>query len=183
MKILLINLCSNSLSELEFVKPLEHILKNHKINFHTKHYTRIKHEDVESSDKIIVCGTALKDTGFLEDLDWFTPINESDKPVLGVGSSSQAITKFFNEKLIGETKIGVFKVTLVKESRLVSKKSFYAYFLTKKIIKPVLLFETLARVEEIACMVKHKRKEIYGCFFHPEVMNQEIILNFALRIN
>jgi GMP synthase-like glutamine amidotransferase len=30
-------------------------------------------------------------------------------------------------------------------------------------------------------MVKHEFGEIYGCLFHPEVMNAEIILNFTLK--
>jgi GMP synthase-like glutamine amidotransferase len=30
-------------------------------------------------------------------------------------------------------------------------------------------------------MVKHEYKEVYGCFFHPEAMNPEIILNFTLE--
>jgi len=183
MRLLLVNLCSDPLSELEFVKPLERRLKRHKIDFRTRHYTKIAYEDVKSSNKVIICGTALKDGDFLKDLSWFTPLDEGDKPILGIGSGSQAIMKFFNEKLIDEMRIGMFKVTLVKENKLTDKKSFYAYFLTKKIVKTAVFFEILARIEEAACMMKHKYKEVYGCFFHPEVMNPEIILNFTLKVN
>jgi len=181
MRLLLVNLCSDPLSELEFVRPLEQNLRRHKIDLCTKHYTKITCEDVKSSNKVIVCGAALKDTEFLKDLSWFASLNKSGKPILGIGSSSQAIMKFFNEELIDEMRIGMFKVTLVKENKLTDRKSFYAYFLTKKIVKTVIFFEILARIEEAACMVKHKHKEIYGCFFHPEVMNPEIILNFILK--
>ena len=181
MRTLLINLCSNPLSELEFVKPVEQILKSHGIIFHTKHYNKVTCKDIKSSDKVIICGTALKDAAFLEDLNWLIQLYEAGKSILGIGSSSQALVKFFNGRLIDRVKIGVFKVKVVKENRLVSKRLFQAYFLTKKVASDAGSLDVLAKAGEKPCMVKHEYKEVYGCFFHPEAMNPEIILNFTLE--
>jgi len=66
--ILLINICKEKLHELEFVKPIENILNKNKIEFQTKHYKKISKDDL-NADKIVICGTSLKDKEYLEDID------------------------------------------------------------------------------------------------------------------
>ena len=68
--ILLINICNEKLHELEFVKPIEDILNKNNIEFKTKHYSKIIKNDLKS-DKIIICGTSLKDNDFLKNLKYF----------------------------------------------------------------------------------------------------------------
>jgi len=180
MRILLISLCSDPLSELEFVKPIEHILKHERINLIVKHYMKISPGDSRLVEKVIICGSALKDNFFLAG-EWFRWLSDFEKPILGVGSGAQVIAKAFGCNLIRKTKIGVFKVRLIKENKLVDKRVFYAYFLTGRAIELAKPLESLAKVGNIDCMVKHESREIYGCLFHPEVMSSEIIMNFILR--
>ena len=69
--ILIINLCKEKLHYYEFVKPIEDILKNKKIGFFTKNYKKISADDLKEAEKIIICGTSLKDNEFLEDINKF----------------------------------------------------------------------------------------------------------------
>ena len=67
--ILIISICKEKLHELEFVKPIEDILKNNNAKFATKHYSKISKADLQRADKIIICGTSLKDNEYLQNLD------------------------------------------------------------------------------------------------------------------
>ncbi|MBS7634913.1 hypothetical protein KEJ34_05405 [Candidatus Bathyarchaeota archaeon] len=180
MRVLLVSLCSDPLSELEFVRPVEQILRRQGINIFTKHYTKVNLEDVDSAEKAIICGSALRDDAFL-DGKTFIWLERLDKPTLGIGSGCQLIIKILGCELFNKTRIGVFKVKLIKKNKLVDKKYFYAYFLTNRAAKITKPLETLAKVGAMECMVKHESREIYGCLFHPEVINSEIIINFALK--
>src|SRR3989344_4621898 len=66
--VLLINVCKEKLHYYEFVKPIEDILGKNNLRFFTRHYKKISKEDLENADKIIICGTSLKDNEFLEDI-------------------------------------------------------------------------------------------------------------------
>jgi GMP synthase (glutamine-hydrolysing) len=182
MRVLLVSLCSDPLSELEFVRPIEQILRHQGISFFTKHYTKVILRDVDSSEKVIICGSALRDNAFLEG-EQFTWLERSDKPTLGIGSGYQLITKILGCDFFDKTKIGVFRVRLTKENKLADRKYFYAYFLTNRAAKITKPLETLAKAGVMECMVKHEFRGIYGCLFHPEVMNPEIIVNFVLKFN
>ncbi|MEM2341217.1 MAG: hypothetical protein QXX94_01000 [Candidatus Bathyarchaeia archaeon] len=181
MKVLLISLCLDPLSELEFIEPIKHILRHHGIDTIIRHYTKFSPEDENLADKVIICGSALKDNAFLSDgsFMWLKKIN---KPVLGVGSGSQAIARTFNCNLVNRIKIGIFRIRLVRENKLIdNKKNFYAFFLTKRAIKLNEPLMALAKTGTTECIFKHKFREVYGCLFHPEVMNPEIITNFISR--
>ncbi|MEM2939156.1 MAG: hypothetical protein QXU95_02635 [Candidatus Bathyarchaeia archaeon] len=180
MRVLLVSLCSDPLSELEFVRPIEQILGRQGIKIFTKHHTKVNLEDVDSAEKAIICGSALKDDAFL-DSKAFIWLEKLDKPTLGIGSGCQLIMKILGCELFNKTRIGVFKVKLIKKNKLVDKKYFYAYFLTNRAAKITKPLETLAKVGAIECMFKHESREMYGCLFHPEVMSPEIIINFALK--
>lgn len=182
MRALLVSLCSDQLSELEFVRPVEQILRRQGTNLFTKHYTKVSLEDVDSVEKVIICGSALRDDAFLE-CEKFMWLERLNKPTLGIGSGYQLITKILGCELFNKTRIGVFKVKLIKKNELAEKKYFYAYFLTNRAAKITEPLEALAKVGGIECMVKHESREIYGCLFHPEAMNSEIIINFALKPN
>jgi len=180
MKVLLVSLCSNPLSDLEFVKPVERILRNISVDPLIKHHSEFRLKDLKSVDKVIICGSALKDKAFLESGS-FKILRESDKPILGIGSGFHLIAKIFGCDLLDKTRIGVFRVRLLNKNILLEKKYFYAYFMTKKAAKIIKPLKILAKMGELECMIKHEYKSIYGCLFHPEVMNTEIILNFTLK--
>src|SRR3989338_3023769 len=90
-KILIINICKEKLHYFEFVKPIEDILKNSNqktknIKFFTKHYTKLNSLDVDKADRIIICGTSLKDNDFAKDenIATFNWIKPHAKPILGI---------------------------------------------------------------------------------------------------
>jgi len=168
--ILIISTCKEKLSELEFVRPIENTVKN----FVTKHYEELSQEDIDSADRIILTGTALKDFDYLEhDFSWLL---KTDKPVLGICAGMQIIAKEFQIPLVTFVTIGPRQVETVAENNL-AKGTFNAYFLHTK--TAVEGFKTLAMTNGKPCMIKHPDKEIYGCIFHPEVMNEDIIRRFV----
>lgn len=170
--ILIISTCKEPLSELEFVRPLEGIVKKAKV----VHYKRLRLSDVKSADKIIISGTALKDFEYL-DHDW-SWLKDCDKPVLGICAGLHVIGKAFELPIISHFEIGVQQVETVNENKL-CEGTFNAYFLHTRHVEGLA---ALATSNGAACIVKHPEKEIYGCIFHPEVMNEKIISNFTKTI-
>ena len=64
--ILIINVCEEKLHYYEFVKPIEDIVVE---DYFVKNYVDISKEDLERADKVIICGTSLKDNCFLKLLE------------------------------------------------------------------------------------------------------------------
>jgi len=176
--ILIISVCSDRLSYFEFVKPVEEILKKARKDSRTRYFLNMNHRDVGQAEKAIICGTALKDFRYLNSIEKFTWIKEVDKPVLGICAGTQILGKLFDCNLAERTKIGRYKVKIVQKNSLTSKEEFYSYFLNSKAMEPNEDFEILGESGNLKCIVKHKRKRLYGCLFHPEVLNPEIITNF-----
>jgi GMP synthase-like glutamine amidotransferase len=177
--ILIINVCYDRLSESEFVKPIENILKNSDAQFLTNHYTSVAQDDLNKAEKIIICGTALRDLNYLKDIEMFSWLKEFRRPVLGICGGLQIIAKISHNDLIEKTRIGRFRVNVTRKNRLTPRKEFYSYFLNSRAVKIRKPLETLAKSRGLECMVKHKDKEVYGCLFHPEVLNPEVIVNFC----
>ncbi len=168
--ILIISTCKEELSEAEFVRPVALLTDSHNV----KHFSRITKEDLKTADKIIITGTALKDFDYLEgDFSW---LKECDKPVLGICAGMQVIAKEYGVPLENNTIIGPQPVEVVEKNRL-AEGTFTAYFLHTK--TGIGNFKVLATSNGKPCMIKHAEKEIYGCIFHPEVMNEDIIRRFV----
>lgn len=167
---LIISTCKEKLSEFEFVKPLQELIPENNV----KHYSKITKKDIDDADKIILTGTALADFEYLHgDFSW---MQNCKKPILGICAGMQVIAKVCNWKLINQKIIGVNVAKIVEKNKLTSY-DFSAYFLHTKGVKGD--FKTLAKVGEYPCMIKHPELEIYGCSFHPEVLNEEIIKKFV----
>ncbi len=166
--ILIISTCSDQLSELEFVKPLEDL-----IGSKAKHYATLTPDDIAKADKIIIAGTALKDFKYLQhDFSW---LKECEKPVLGICAGMQALAQAHGVELEDFTAIGPQPVEVRAENKL-AEGSFSAYFLHTK--TGTGSFKVLATTNNKPCMIKHPEKEQYGCIFHPEVLNTDILTNF-----
>jgi len=168
--ILIISTCKEQLSEHEFIRPIALLIENHNII----HCSSVKPADIKTADKIIIAGTALKDFDYLkEDFSW---LKKCDKPILGICAGMQVIAKEFGVELEDFVAIGPQKVEVTAENKL-AKDSFNAYFLHTK--TGTGDFKVLATSNGKPCIIKHNEKEIYGCIFHPEVMNEEIIRGFT----
>jgi GMP synthase (glutamine-hydrolysing) len=176
--ILIVNVCTDRLSYLEFVKPVEDILKKAETESFTRHFLSLNHRDISQAQKVIICGTALKDFKYLDSTGKFTWINESRKPIFGICAGMQILAKVFNSRIVERTKIGRHKVRIIRKNIVASKDEFYSYFLNSKAVEPSEDFETLGESGNLKCIIKHKHRRFYGCLFHPEVLNPEIITNF-----
>ena len=58
-------------------------------------------------------------------------------------------------------------------------KDFEAYELHNNSLTELFEFEILAESGNSVQAITHKEKDIYGIIFHPEVRNENIILNFV----
>jgi GMP synthase-like glutamine amidotransferase len=176
--ILIVNVCSDKLSYLEFVKPVEDILKKAEAESFTRHFLSLNHRDISRAHGVIICGTALKDFKYLDCTSNFAWINESRQPILGICAGMQILAKLFNGRITERTRIGRYKVKIIRKSSVTSKDEFYSYFLNSKAVEPTEDFETLGKSGNLKCIIRHKRRKLYGCLFHPEVLNPEVITNF-----
>lgn len=176
--ILVVNVCSDKLSYFEFVKPVEDILKKATVDFFTRDFLSVNRRDISRTEKVIICGTALKDFKYLDNIDKFAWINETSMPILGICAGMQILARLFNNDVIEKTRIGRYRVKIIRKNSLSPKDEFYSYFLNSKAVEPNEDFEAIGESGDLQCMVKHKRERFYGCLFHPEVLNPEIITNF-----
>jgi hypothetical protein len=174
--ILLINTCSQKLNENEFVKPIEKLLLENGFDFTTKKYSEIF--DASIYDKTIICGTALKDFEYLKNIKKFSWIKNYDGKILGICSGMQIIASIWRMKLSENVVIGNKEVIVTKTNPLIGGK-FGAYFL---ISKQPILNKNFIKITKDESIIKHKNKKIYGCMFHPEVLNPELIINFCQAV-
>lgn len=169
--ILLISTCKYKLHENEFVLPLFKSLENCQI----KHYSDTI--NFSKYSHIIICGTALKDNEYLENLDKFEWLNKIEIPVLGICSGMQIIAILNGAEIKKKTEIGLIEIKTIKKNKLF-EGDFYAYNLHSNSLINLNKFEILAQSSKTAQVIKHKQKKIFGIMFHPEVRNKNIITNF-----
>lgn len=178
-KVLVVNICKEKLHFYEFVKPIEDILLENKINYFVKHYKDLNNKDLDQASYVIICGTSLFDDYFIEDINKFGWIKEFDKPVLGICGGMQIIGIVFGGKLKKKPEIGFYKENFVKDFLgFFGEKEVYHlhnYYISFSNLKD---FEVFAD-NKISQAIKHKNKNIYGVLFHPEVRNKELIVNFV----
>ncbi len=170
--ILIISTCSDRLNEFEFVQPIVNIVNK---EWKIKHYSKVSKNDISVADKVIICGTSLKDNRFLEDLKLFEWLKNFDKPVLGICAGMQIIGLNFGAKLVLKKEIGMIKVEMKKENILFDN-DFEVYCLHGNSLSNLKQFEILAKSETSVQVIK--KDNIYGILFHPEVRNENIVKNF-----
>lgn len=162
--ILIINICKEIFHELEFVKPIEDILKDNSINFNTKHYLNLTESDIKTADKIIICGTSLKDNEFLNHVDKFDFLLKFNKPVLGICGGSHIIGLLLGYEKKEQKEIGMKELEL-KDEFLGVRGWIQVYHLHQLCVLPEVF---------------HK-DNFYSVLFHPEVRNKEMIVNFCIN--
>ncbi len=174
--LLIVSLNKHPLHKLEFVKPIEQICKEKKVKFEIKHYKEKFNSN--SYDKIIICGTSLKDFDYYNNFKYFEWIKNCDKPILGICAGMQVIAKTFESSLRERIEIG--------ETQVIFEKEFLGLNLKQKVYSLHKLgignirreFKSYAKSNKGIQAIKHKQKPIYATMFHPEVWNKELIINF-----
>ncbi len=174
--ILIINVCKESLHYFEFVKPVEDTLSSKNKSFLTKNYKELSMEDIEKADKIIICGTALADNEFLDNIEKFSWVCNFDKPILGICSGMQIIGLVYGGVLKRYLEIGYFYENFSREFLGMTGRQ-EVYHLHNNYIEFSGDFEVFSD-GEIPQAIKHRKKEVYGVLFHPEVRHKEMIKRF-----
>jgi GMP synthase (glutamine-hydrolysing) len=170
MKVLIVSTCAEKLNELEFVNPIVNLISGD-VDYEVADTTNAEKMSAKF-DKIIICGTAVADNKYLEDkFEW---LKDFDKPVLGICSGIQIISKTFGGEIVPKKEIGMVEV----KGNLFGQKKFKAYALHTNGISKLSEFKILARSKKSVQAIKHKSKEIYGVMFHPEVRNEWVISEF-----
>lgn len=176
--ILIINICKEKLHYYEFVKPIEDILKKNKIKFNTVHYLQLTKDGLEKYNKIIICGTSLRDNRFIEDFGFFKWIKNFENPVLGICGGMQIIQLVFGGKFGKEKEIGFYKEKFKKEF-LGLKGEIEVYHLHNNYASLPKDFEEFTS-SKIPQAIKQKSRMVYGVLFHPEVRNKEVVERFVM---
>ena len=170
----------DSLGFYEFVVPILTIAKKLD-DFVVRHYLKITSQDLNRCNKIILSGTALKDNAFLSNPERFQWIKEIEKPILGICAGMEILSVVFGAALNESLEIGMTMIQTVKVNPLFFC-DFKAYSLHNYCITPSDYFDILAKSAKSVQAIKHKNKKIYGLLFHPEVRNQEILINFINKV-
>jgi len=166
MKILVISTCKNKLSEYEFIRPFL------KYKPRVENYKKIK--SIKWADKIIITGTAIRDNDYLKNLEFFEWINEIKKPIIGICSGAQIIGLLNGGKIINNKEIGIVKTI----GKIFGNKLTEVYSIHQNGIVNIKDFDIIAKSRKSDQIIKHKEKDIYGIYFHPEVRNMWIVDKF-----
>lgn len=182
--ILVINTCSEELHYFEFVKPVEEVLRSIKVECKVRHYNELQKKDLIAAEKIIICGTSLKDFQYLKDLKKFSFLKSPDfeKPILGICAGMQLICLAFGSALEKSREIGLTDAFFGEPFFSIERKA-QVYSLHNSAVKQSKAleknFKVFARSEHCVQAVKHLQKPFYGVLFHPEVRNRQLIEEFA----
>lgn len=176
--ILIISTCKEKLHELEFVQPIKDIIKEAGKESFVVSCFNLKKEDVDIADKIIICGTSLRDEEYLKGLNKFELLKYTEKPVLGICAGMQVISLIFGGRLKKQTEIGMTRVKFEK-GFLGLKGEREVYGLHNYCALPPKGFEVFAKGSCVQA-IKHKEREIYGVLFHPEVRQNGLTSKFVI---
>ncbi|MDD1668305.1 MAG: gamma-glutamyl-gamma-aminobutyrate hydrolase family protein [Methanomicrobiales archaeon] len=168
-----------SLSADEFVAPVECIVREEGQTPQIRHYTGVAREDLEAADGAILCGTALKDTGYLDGLESFGWLTSFPHPVLGICAGMQAIARIFGGTVQEGVSIGMAEVEVTGEDPLFAGRNrFTAYELHGLSVVPPASFRVLAVSPSGVQAIRHREMPVYGVLFHPEVRNEWLVRRF-----
>jgi GMP synthase-like glutamine amidotransferase len=142
-----------------------------------KHYLEVNEKSLNGYDKIILSGSALKDTVTFDQTARFKWLKDCGKPVLGICAGMQTIGLVFGGRVEQCREIGMTEIVTLKANPLFSS-SFKVYALHNYALVPSVEFEVLAESANCVHAIKHKQKDVYGVLFHPEVRNKEVVKRF-----
>ena len=168
-----------SLSFDEFVAPVERIARAGGYPTRVRYYADLIQEDIASSWGVILCGTALKDFGYLDEPERFAWLPSLSCPVLGICAGMQVLARMFGGGVHPATGIGMTGQQAVTPDPLLDGKDrFPAYELHCLAADPPSSFTVLATSVSGAQVIRHRVRPVYGVMFHPEVRNEWLIRRF-----
>jgi GMP synthase (glutamine-hydrolysing) len=180
--ILLLDLCyeKDSLSKYEFVLPIADTLRKAGARLEILHFTEIDEDELGKYDKIILCGTALKDNTYADRIDMFSWLTRYDGPVLGICAGMQVISAVFGVSIVPKPAIGLERIEIVTNTPLLGEpRQIEGYHLHNYGVTLPEEFLLVAGTTEVVEAFKHRERSIYGIIFHPEVRNRWILERFV----
>ena len=168
-----LNTVEKKLTYSEFVESIKNCVRESDIF----DLDEIKNMEIEKYSHIILSGTPLMETKYLNNKNLFEFIKKCEKPMLGICAGYQAIAKAYGGEIFECKEIGMTEIETVVNNPLM-EGNFKAYSLHNLAADKIQ--DCIALAESINCMqaFKHKTKNHYGVLFHPEVRNQKILMNF-----
>ena len=171
------NYKKDSLGFDEFVLPLITICETLD-DCVAKHFSEVTREELVSCDKAVLSGTSLRDQETFHHVDKFGWIKTWGKPVLGICAGMQTIGLVFGLSLFECVEIGMAQVTTMNLNSLFDSK-FGAYELHNYSVSVFGDFEVLAKSDQCVQAMKHRKMDVYGVLFHPEVRNKGVLERFV----
>lgn len=179
--IVLIQICKEYFHYFEFVKPIEDVLRKANMSYSSIQYEEVSKDLLSKANKVIICGTSLKDNLFLDDLSNFNWINSFDKPILGICGGMHILGLLFGGELKKCQEIGVIEIDFKEEFLgMVGRQEVYELHNYNVVSKE---FHVYATSERCIQAIKHKKKPYYAVQFHPEARNKNLLLNFIKNIH
>jgi GMP synthase (glutamine-hydrolysing) len=142
-----------------------------------KRYKDVEPEEVEAADAVIICGTALADDEYVEDMDRFGWLRTTETPVLGICAGMQVIALTHGAWLVPGKEIGMTPITPTRENPLI-KRPTEVYELHKYDMEGLGEFRVLARSDRCVQAIAHRERHLYGILFHPEVRRGGVVSAF-----
>ena len=169
-----------SLSADEFVAPVERIVRGEGFPATARHYTEMIREDLAAADGAILCGTALRDCGYLDRMDLFAWLSPFPRPVLGICAGMQVIAQIFGGTVTPGVAIGMAGQMVTAPDPVLGGAGdrFEAYELHGLAVVPPASFRVLATSPSGIQAIRHPDRPLYGVMFHPEVRNEWLIRRF-----
>ncbi|VVB64749.1 GMP synthase [glutamine-hydrolyzing] subunit A [uncultured archaeon] len=180
--ILLLDLCyeRDSLSKYEFVNPVADTLRKAEARFEILHFTEIAEDELGKYDKIILCGTALKDNTYAGRIDVFSWLKRYERPALGICAGMQVIGAVYGGSIVPRPAIGLERIEIVTDTPLLGEpRQIEGYHLHNYGVTLPEEFLLVSGTTDVVEAFKHRERPIYGIIFHPEVRNRWILERFA----
>lgn len=170
---------ANSLSRDEFVLPVGRIAERSGKCWIYRHYADMGERIPEETGGIVICGTALRDNGFLRKIDRFGWLSETEIPVLGICAGMQVLCLTHGGTVREGCEIGMTDIHVVVQHPLLPlQPSFQAYELHSFSCSLPPGFEALAVSTTCLQAMRHLRHPRFGVMFHPEVRNDRVVERF-----
>jgi GMP synthase-like glutamine amidotransferase len=163
----------------EFVLPIANAIDRAGAEYRIAHFMDVG-DMLKGCDKIILCGTALKDNVYADHVAAFSWMKQMDVPILGICAGMQVIGALFGGCIFSRPSIGLEKINIVLETPLLGKPGeIEGYHLHNYSVTLPQDFLPIAKTAEGMDAFKHCKRPIYGIMFHPEVRNRWILGHFA----
>ena len=180
--ILLVDLCArpDSLFQYEFVHPVRAALKDCGHGSRILHYTELTPQDIDASERIILCGTALKDDEYLGHLSQLSWIRDFRRPLMGICAGMQVISAIYGGAAVPCPAIGLTEIDIIQDSSLLGEaRPLEVYQLHNHAASLPEGFVLMAGSRDAPMAFRHPIRPTFGLLFHPEVRCRWILERFA----